>query len=311
MSIPYPDATPKSVPSPSQPVDPPPLNLACAAACWTATEPRSFCTQASVFAWTCKPLCPVEHVPARAAARACMRPLRQSEQRTLECPVRQGKGVEPSPDKQGRTGSLLPYATQTDASPPLAAPCAGVRLRSNLEAGPLPPAEHDLGMVWVETQLAAVPEDPDDDLLIRWRKIESPFLHLPPSHLQLTGWRDPFVFTTNTAAAPSEPPPVVSGLQSRRAACRAAAVLWHPGPGPASRGNASLRCRFPRSGRAHQPPAANLQPPSLPSPPPSTRPPPPRAHRVPPPHPHPMQPSLLASRPTGTRATSACSSAAG
>jgi hypothetical protein len=36
----------------------------------------------------------------------------------------------------------------------------GVRLRSNVEAGPLPPPEHDLGMVWVESQLAAVPEDP-------------------------------------------------------------------------------------------------------------------------------------------------------
>ncbi|KAL4855527.1 Acid beta-fructofuranosidase 4 [Chlorella vulgaris] len=79
----------------------------------------------------------------------------------------------------------------------------GVRLRSNVEAGPLPPPEHDLGMVWVESQLAAVPEDPDDELLIRWRKIESPFLHLPPSDLQLTGWRDPFIFSTNTAAAPT------------------------------------------------------------------------------------------------------------
>ena len=38
----------------------------------------------------------------------------------------------------------------------------GVRLRSNLEAGPLPPPEHDLGMVWVESQLAAVPEDPGE-----------------------------------------------------------------------------------------------------------------------------------------------------
>ncbi|EFN52585.1 hypothetical protein CHLNCDRAFT_58794 [Chlorella variabilis] len=77
-------------------------------------------------------------------------------------------------------------------------------LRCNLEAGPLPPPEHDLGMVWVESQLAAVPEDPGDELLVRWRKIESPFLHLPPGDMQLTGWRDPFIFTTNTAAAPTE-----------------------------------------------------------------------------------------------------------
>ncbi len=36
----------------------------------------------------------------------------------------------------------------------------GVRLRSNESAGELPPPEQDLGMVWIETQLAAVPEDP-------------------------------------------------------------------------------------------------------------------------------------------------------
>lgn len=74
----------------------------------------------------------------------------------------------------------------------------GVRLRSNDAAGPLPPEEHDLGMVWIETQCAAVPEDPHDELLVRWKKIETPFLPFPPAHMQLTGWRDPFVFTYNT-----------------------------------------------------------------------------------------------------------------
>ena len=49
-----------------------------------------------------------------------------------------------------------------------------------------------------------LPPPPDDELLVRWRKVEAPFLHLPPADLQLTGWRDPFVFTANTAAAPSE-----------------------------------------------------------------------------------------------------------
>lgn len=44
----------------------------------------------------------------------------------------------------------------------------------------------------------------DDELLTRWRKVDAPFLHLPPADLQLTGWRDPYIFTTNTAAAPSE-----------------------------------------------------------------------------------------------------------
>jgi sucrose-6-phosphate hydrolase SacC (GH32 family) len=76
----------------------------------------------------------------------------------------------------------------------------GVRLRSNAEAGPLPPDEHDLGMVWIESQCAAVPEDPEDDLLVRWRKQAAPFLPLPPAHMGLTGWRDPFVFEVGAEA---------------------------------------------------------------------------------------------------------------
>lgn len=74
----------------------------------------------------------------------------------------------------------------------------GVRLRSNASAGPLPPPEHDLGMVWIESQCAAVPADPNDDLLIEWKKIQAPFLPLPPKEMDLTGWRDPFAFTLNT-----------------------------------------------------------------------------------------------------------------
>lgn len=71
----------------------------------------------------------------------------------------------------------------------------GVRLRSNTEAGPLPPQEHDLGMVWIESQCIAVLEDPEDEMMISWKKLEQPFLPLPPCDLQLTGWRDPYVFT--------------------------------------------------------------------------------------------------------------------
>jgi len=70
----------------------------------------------------------------------------------------------------------------------------GVRLRSNHEAGTLPPEDQDLGMVWIESQCAALPEDPDDDLLVKWRKLDNPFLKLPPKGLDLTGWRDPFIF---------------------------------------------------------------------------------------------------------------------
>lgn len=75
----------------------------------------------------------------------------------------------------------------------------GVRLRSNASAGPLPPIEHDLGMVWIESQCIAVPEDEDDELLIRWKKLDNPFLALPPAELDLTGWRDPFVFVANAS----------------------------------------------------------------------------------------------------------------
>lgn len=47
-------------------------------------------------------------------------------------------------------------------------------------------------MVWIESQCVAVPEDPKDELLVKWKKMEVPFLSLPPSELRLTGWRDPF-----------------------------------------------------------------------------------------------------------------------
>jgi hypothetical protein len=33
----------------------------------------------------------------------------------------------------------------------------------------------------------------DDELLVRWRKVEAPIWPLPPPWLGLTGWRDPFV----------------------------------------------------------------------------------------------------------------------
>lgn len=40
-----------------------------------------------------------------------------------------------------------------------------MRLRSNPECGPLPAPEHDLGLVWIESQCAAVPEDPGGVML--------------------------------------------------------------------------------------------------------------------------------------------------
>ena len=71
----------------------------------------------------------------------------------------------------------------------------GVRLRSNHETGPLPPSDQDLGMAFIESQCAAVPADDGDDLLVKWNKLQAPFLKLPPKSEQyhLTGWRDPFI----------------------------------------------------------------------------------------------------------------------
>lgn len=74
----------------------------------------------------------------------------------------------------------------------------GVRLRSNVASGSPPPPEHDLGLVWIESQLVAVPEDPEDELLVRWTKRPQAMLELPPADYQLTGWRDPFIYYANT-----------------------------------------------------------------------------------------------------------------
>ena len=70
--------------------------------------------------------------------------------------------TSPAPRPRRRTGNphlaRCSCVLDSDGTPVLL--YTGVRLRSNLEAGPLPPPEQDLGMVWIETQMAAVPEDP-------------------------------------------------------------------------------------------------------------------------------------------------------
>ncbi|KAG2494572.1 hypothetical protein HYH03_007338 [Edaphochlamys debaryana] len=68
----------------------------------------------------------------------------------------------------------------------------GVRLRSSPVCGPLPPPECDLGTACIETQCLAV-GNPDDPKLTHWVKEEAPFLSLPPPHMDLTAWRDPYV----------------------------------------------------------------------------------------------------------------------
>ena len=49
-----------------------------------------------------------------------------------------------------------------------------------------------------------MPSCPDDDLLLRWRKLPAPAVALPPPGLRLTGWRDPFVYPGASSAADSD-----------------------------------------------------------------------------------------------------------
>eukprot|EP00891_Asterochloris_glomerata_P002385 jgi/Astpho2/2385/gw1.00044.86.1_t len=69
----------------------------------------------------------------------------------------------------------------------------GVRLRSNPGCGPLPPPECDLNLPFIESQLIAIPDEGDTNLMA-WIKQEQPFLGLPPADMPLVGWRDPFIF---------------------------------------------------------------------------------------------------------------------
>ena len=78
----------------------------------------------------------------------------------------------------------------------------------------MPPADADLNLPFIETQLAAVadPSRPsykgsscqggvaaDDDLMMKWKKVPEPILRLPPASSGLTGWRDPFIFRKGDA----------------------------------------------------------------------------------------------------------------
>lgn len=45
----------------------------------------------------------------------------------------------------------------------------GVRLRSSPTSLPPPPADQDAGLLWIETQCAAVPEDPGGGGAERWQ----------------------------------------------------------------------------------------------------------------------------------------------
>lgn len=68
----------------------------------------------------------------------------------------------------------------------------GVRLRNNLECGPLPPEDCDLNLEFIESQCFAI-ADPNCEKLSIWHKSQIPFLAHPPAKMQLTGWRDPFI----------------------------------------------------------------------------------------------------------------------
>ncbi|KAI7843004.1 hypothetical protein COHA_003337 [Chlorella ohadii] len=149
----------------------------------------------------------------------------------------------------------------------------GVRLRSSPTALPPPPPDQDAGLLWIETQCAAVPEDPggrwaalflcchhmvlhfltssspsDDDLQVRWRKLPQAAVPLPPPGLDLTGWRDPFVYSGARSAEPGSSGSSsleagaaaaghgVAGAAAARAAGAAGAAA---GAGPAADGNAA------------------------------------------------------------------------
>ncbi|GAX79668.1 hypothetical protein CEUSTIGMA_g7109.t1 [Chlamydomonas eustigma] len=77
----------------------------------------------------------------------------------------------------------------------------GVTLRSSPSCGPLPPPECDLNLPFIECQLIAWPEDVADPLLKVWCKSHVPLIPLPPPHLNLTGWRDPFIAATPSSTA--------------------------------------------------------------------------------------------------------------
>ncbi|EFJ50845.1 hypothetical protein VOLCADRAFT_88188 [Volvox carteri f. nagariensis] len=67
----------------------------------------------------------------------------------------------------------------------------GARLRTNREVPlPHPPPSHDMGLPHFEAQCCAVC-DPDDELLVKWRKVPMPLMELPHTG-QLTAWRDPW-----------------------------------------------------------------------------------------------------------------------
>ena len=61
----------------------------------------------------------------------------------------------------------------------------GVRLRSNKGAGPPPPADQDLGLLWIETQCAAAPEDPGGGAEPLCRCAKGPRLGCPASRSEL------------------------------------------------------------------------------------------------------------------------------
>ncbi|KXZ48111.1 hypothetical protein GPECTOR_30g206 [Gonium pectorale] len=65
------------------------------------------------------------------------------------------------------------------------------RLRTNRDVTlPHPPPAHDMGLKHIESQCCAIC-DPDDELLVRWRKVPMPLMELPHTG-QLTAWRDPW-----------------------------------------------------------------------------------------------------------------------
>lgn len=95
----------------------------------------------------------------------------------------------------------------------------------------------------------------DDELLIRWRKLPQPAVPLPPPGLQLTGWRDPFVYRGARSAEP-EPAEAAAAHAVHRRHEQQQGGRGEPGggyrmllgSGTKERGGALLGYRSPRAG---------------------------------------------------------------
>ncbi|KAG2484234.1 hypothetical protein HYH03_016969 [Edaphochlamys debaryana] len=88
----------------------------------------------------------------------------------------------------------------------------GARLKSNAAVPlPAPPPALDMGLGHIESQCCAVC-DPDDDLLISWRKVPMPLMEAPHTG-ELQAWRDPWFVEAGDGAGREWTMLIGSGLK--------------------------------------------------------------------------------------------------